>query len=167
MGKRVPQVERELDARVAELGFELVEVEWAGSARRPIIRLRVDRPDAIPGETGITVDECAEVSRGLEPWLDEHEALPERYVLEVSSPGVDRPLRKDRDFERFAGERVAVKGDVILAGRATYLEGTLLGLDPEQDAEAGGTVRLRLDGGDELDIRRQDITGAHLIYSWD
>lgn len=167
MGRMVPEIQRELDARVAELGFELVDVEWAGSARRPIVRLRVDRPDSIPGETGVTVDECATVSRGLEPWLDGHEAMPERYVLEVSSPGVDRPLRRDRDFQRFAGERVAVKGEEVLADRATYLEGTLLGLDPAEDPDAGGTVRLRLDGGDELAIPRNAITGAHLIFRWE
>ncbi len=165
VGKVVPEVHRELESRVADLGFELVDVEWAGSSRRPIVRLRVDRPDAVPGESGITVDECAVVSRGLEEWLDGHSAMPERYVLEVSSPGVDRPLRRDRDFARFAGERVAVKGPEVLAGRATRLEGELLGLgagEPE-----GRSVRLRLDNGDEVDIPRERISGAHLVFSWD
>jgi ribosome maturation factor RimP len=164
MGKVIPEVQRELDAKVAELGFDLVDVEWAGSAKRPIIRLRVDRPDAIPGETGITVDQCAAVSRGLEPWLDEHPALPEKYVIEVSSPGVDRPLTKVRDFERFAGERVAVKGGAVLADRARRLEGMLLGLDERDGAEL---IRLRLDNGDEVELDRSEITGAHIVYSWD
>lgn len=164
MGKVIPEVQRELDAKVAELGFDLVEVEWAGSSRRPIIRLRVDRPDAVPGETGITVDQCAAVSRGLEPWLDEHPAVPEKYVIEVSSPGVDRPLTRIRDFQRFAGERVAVKGGAVLAGRARRLEGELLGLTEEGGAE---TIRLRLDNGDEVEVDRSELTGAHIVYRWD
>lgn len=164
MAKGVPEIHRELEARVAALGFDLVEVEWAGSARRPIVRLRVDRPDSVPGETGITVDECAVVSRGLEAWLDEHPAMPEKYVLEVSSPGVERPLTREGDFRRFAGERVALKGDSPLAGRARRLEGTLL--EPPGEGDGSPIVRLRLDNGDEVDIPRADISRAHLVYSW-
>lgn len=165
MGREVPEIARELESRVADLGFELVDVEWAGSARRPMVRLRVDRPDSVPGETGITVDDCAVVSRGLEGWLDEHPAMPERYVLEVSSPGVDRPLTRDGDFRRFAGERVAIRGKEVLAGRATRLEGTLLGLT--EDEVEGPKVGLRLDNGDEVAVPRGKITRAHLVYSWD
>lgn len=166
MGREVPEIARELEARVAALGFEFVDVEWAGSARRPIVRLRVDRPDSVPGESGVTVDDCATVSRGLEAWLDEHPAMPDRYVLEVSSPGVERPLVKDGDFTRFAGEQVAVKGHkgALLAGRATRLEGELLGL---QDDGGEVRVRLRLNNGDEVELPREEIAGARLIYRWD
>ena len=165
MGKMVPEIHRELASRVADLGFDLVEVEWAGSARRPIVRLRVDRPDAVPGETGITVDQCAVVSRGLEAWLDEHPAMPERYVIEVSSPGVDRPLVKGGDFERCAGERVVLKGRETLAGRERRLEGELLGLERREGG--GELVRLRLDGGDEVEVPRAEIARAHVVYRWD
>jgi ribosome maturation factor RimP len=165
MGKMVPEIHRELESRVADLGFDLVDVEWAGSARRPIVRLRVDRPNAVPGETGITVDECARVSRGLEEWLDEHPAMPERYVIEVSSPGVDRPLVREGDFERFAGERVAVKGKEPLAGRERRLEGELLGFTRQEGGD--GWVRLRLDDGEEVEIPRGEISRAHIVYSWD
>jgi ribosome maturation factor RimP len=109
------------------------------------------------------VDDCAKVSRALEPWLDGREDLPERYVLEVSSPGVDRPLLRDRDYERFRGEWVAIKGHDVLAGRARRLEGELLGLEGE-----GGTaaVRLRLQDGDEVSIPRESIAGANLVFTW-
>ncbi len=127
------------------------------------MRIRIDRPAGQSGE-GITVDDCARVSRALEGWLDAMEAMPERYVLEVSSPGVDRPLRRPRDFERFVGQRVAVKGPAPLAGRATRLEGELLGL------AGGGTgkerVCLRLPDGEEVEIPRNEITGAHLLFEW-
>jgi ribosome maturation factor RimP len=115
MARPVPEVDRELGSRLQQLGYELVDVEWAGSSRRPIIRIRIDRGEGSGKEGEIGVDDCARASRSLEPWLDELESMPERYVLEVSSPGVDRPLLKPRDFQRFAGKKVAVKGPGMLA----------------------------------------------------
>lgn len=162
MARPITQIEDELEARIARLEMELVDVEWAGSDRRPILRIRVDFPDSRPGQ-GVTVDDCVSVSRELEPWLDEHSALPATYVLEVSSPGVDRPLAKRRDFVRFKGHEVAVKGEGVLAGKATYLEGELLGVESEAGTDV---VRLRLPGGEELSIPREEITGAHLIHRW-
>ncbi len=157
-----PEIGRELEDRVEALGYELVDFRWGGSGSRPLLRVRIDRPGAGVGE-GVTVDDCAKVSRALEPWLDGREDLPERYVLEVSSPGVDRPLLRDRDYERFRGEQVAVKGHDVLAGRARRLEGELLGLEGEGEAAA---VRLRLPDGDEVSIPREQIAGANLVFTW-
>ncbi len=159
----VPEIERELAVRVEELGYELVEVVWGGSGQRPQLKLRIDRPDSVPG-TGVTVDECAKVSRALEPWLDEHGALSERYVLEVSSPGVERPLVRGRDFERFRGERVAVAGKELLAGLSTRLEGELLGLEGEGSEKEA--VRLRLPSGREVSVPRSQIRKANLVFEW-
>lgn len=154
----------ELERKVEELGFELVEVEWAGHRPRPILRLRIDRPFGTP-EDGVTVDECARVSRGLEPWLDAVEEIADNYVLEVSSPGIERPLVKDRDFTRFAGRRIAVRGPEPFRGKATYLEGELLGVD---DAEDGAErIRLKLKDGDVLEIPRADIETAHLVHRFE
>lgn len=160
----VPEIEHELEGRISDLGYELVDVRWGGSSRRPLLRLRIDRPDATPG-TGVTVEDCAIVSRGLESWLDEHERLSERYTLEVSSPGVDRPLVRPGDFERFRGEMIAVKGDDVLAGRARRLEGELVGLS-HGDTE-GRSVLMRLPGGDEVRIPMEDIRNAHLVFTWE
>jgi len=157
-----PEIERELAGRVQALGFELVDVRWGGSSRRPSLRVRIDLKDSRPGQ-GVTVADCASVSRSLEPWLDRREDLPERYVLEVSSPGVDRPLVRDTDYERFRGERVAVRGHDVLAGRARRLEGELLGLEEDEGAAA---VRLRLPDGDEVSIPRSMIAGANLVFTW-
>jgi ribosome maturation factor RimP len=159
----VPEIDREVEGRVEDLGFELVEIRWGGSGRRPMLKLRIDRPDSIPGE-GVTVDDCAVVSRALEAWLDDHAELSDRYVLEVSSPGVDRPLVRARDFERFRGEHVAVKGKDVLLGKATRLEGELLGLaDADTESEA---VQLRLPDGEEVSIPRGEIRKAHLVFTW-
>ena len=162
--RSIPEIDGGLECRVEELGYELVELRWAGSGRRPMLKLRIDSSDTIPGE-GVTVDECAQVSRELESWLDEHEGISERYVLEVSSPGVDRPLSRPRDFERFKGECVAVNGKEVLLGRATRLEGELLGL-----AESGTdneSVLLRLPSGEEVGILRSEIRKTHLVFTWE
>lgn len=160
MGRPLTQVAEQLDARVEAIGFELVDVEWAGSSKRPVIRLRVDRPE---GEGSVTVDECARVSREIERWLDELESVPEKYVLEVSSPGVDRPLIRPRDFERFAGEDVVLRGKTPLAGRSRRLEGLLLGWVADGEGER---IRLRLSNGDEVEVPRELVTGANLVYRW-
>jgi len=159
----VPEIEAGLEGRVADLGYELVEVLWGGSGQRPLLKLRIDRQDTVPG-SGVTVDECAKVSRALEPWLDAHEALSQRYVLEVSSPGVERPLVRQRDFDRFRGERVAVTGQNVLLGRSTRLEGELLGLRDE--GTASERVLLRLGGEEEVEVPRSDIRRVNLVFKW-
>lgn len=164
VARGVAEVERELEERVARLGYELVDAEWAGSARRPILRIRIDVPESAEAGRGVTVDDCAVVSRALEGWLDGLEVMPERYVLEVSSPGLDRPLTRPRDWERFVGERVAVTGAGLLAGRARRLEGELLGLLQEDSGSA--RVRLLLPGGDEVEIPKEEILKAHVVFRW-
>ncbi len=156
-------LEQALEQRVEELGFELVELERAGSRTRPVLRLRVDRPDSEPGH-GITIDECAEVSRAIGPLLDERLGGGASYVLEVSSPGIERPLTRSRDFRRFAGREVALKGYGPLAGRGRRLEGELLGLTRSGEEER---IRLRLADGDEVEVPRSDVARAQLVFRWD
>jgi ribosome maturation factor RimP len=154
------EVAREVEDRVEQLGFELVEMEEAGTAGRPILRLRIDRPGSQPGK-GVTLEDCVLVSRAVEAHLDELPNMANTYVLEVSSPGVERPLVRNSDFERFAGQRVAVHGKAPLAAGSRKLEGELLGLG---GAEGSETVKMRVSGGEELEIPRSEIKRAHLIY---
>jgi ribosome maturation factor RimP len=153
---------REIEQKVEALGFEMVELEQAGHKRRPILRLRIDRPDSSPG-TGVTVEECRVVSRTVEGFLDELPGMAETYELEVSSPGVERPLTRSRDFERFAGQEIALHGKSVLAEKSRRLEGELLGLRGDQSGEA---VVLRLAGGEEVAVPRDQITRAHLVFRW-
>lgn len=157
-----PSLQEELERRTEDLGFEVVELERAGSKNRPVLRLRVDRPDSEPGR-GVSLDDCARISRALEPYLDGLETLSATYVLEVSSPGVERPLVRARDFSRFAGHEVALRGYAPLAGRSKRLEGELLGL---VEREAGEAVRLRLPDGEEVEVPRESIAKAHLVFRW-
>jgi len=152
-------LERELEARLEAIGFELVELERAGSRTRPVLRLRIDVAE---GDRGVTLDDCARVSRALEPYLDAREDLPERYVLEVSSPGVERPLVRARDFERFAGEEVALTGYGPLAGRGRRLTGKLLGLVTDGEER----IRLRLEDGEEIEVPRAEVARANLVFRW-
>lgn len=156
------ELEQEIERRVEALGFELVELERAGSKARPILRVRVDRPGSAPG-SGVTVDDCALVSRNLEEWLDGAAPVSERYVLEVSSPGVERPLVRARDFERFAGEEIAVRTKTPLPDGSRRVEGTLVGLESTDGVER---VRLRLKDGSGIDIPRTDVARAHLVFRW-
>jgi ribosome maturation factor RimP len=151
--------EREIEARVGELGFELVELERAGSKTRPILRLRIDREGSAPGQ-GVSLEDCARVSRAVESYLDEREELSERYVLEVSSPGIERPLVKRQDFERFAGQEVAIKTAQPVADLGKRVEGVLRGI--------GADDRVQLEvSGRTVEIARAEIKKAHLVFRWD
>ena len=155
-----PNIRQETEGRLLDIGIDLVSMDWAGSRNRPVIRLRIERSPT--GDPPVTVDDCARVSRALEGWLDEHDEIPERYVLEVSSPGVERPLTRLGDWERFAGKSVVVEGYGVLAERSSRLEGELLGLDSQPEP----TVRLRLGDGEEVGVPLMDIKGAHLLFKW-
>lgn len=165
MAISLPDLLGEVEARLEVMGFEVVEAGWVGSSRRPILRIRMDVPDSLPGKGGVTVDHCATVSRALEPWLDEHEGVPEHYVLEVSSPGVERPLVRDHDWERFKGYPVLVKGKDFPGGRGNRLEGDIQGL--EEGAQGESVVVLLLEEGEQLRIPLDRIKKAHLVYRWD
>jgi ribosome maturation factor RimP len=161
----LPDVRAELEERLDRMGFELVEAGWVGSARRPILRIRMDLPDSVPGEGGVSVDQCAEVSRALEPWLDQHPDVPERYVLEVSSPGVERPLTRPRDWERFAGQQAVVKSKSLSGASGSRIEGEILGV--EQGEGEALKAALRLPSGERILIPLDEVQKAHLVFRWD
>lgn len=157
-------LEREVESRVEGLGYEFVELERAGSRARPILRVRIDVPNSAPGH-GVSVEDCTCVSRALESWLDEAPELSERYVLEVSSPGIERPLVRRRDFERFAGKEIALKTSAPIGEtKQKRFEGELVGVEGEGETER---IRLRVPGGEVLEIPRAQIARAHLVFRWE
>lgn len=166
MGTPIPEIADELDDRLEALSMELVDVEWAGNRARPIIRLRIDRPDSTPGD-GVTVEDCVRVSRSLEPWLDEHPTLSARYTLEVSSPGVERPLKRKRDFSRFAGHDVVLKLQAPPEGYASArIEGVLEGVEEKLEESGDYKVLVQTSDDDRIRILRDDIEWAHLLFRW-
>src|SRR2546423_11004434 len=92
-------------ARLAELGLELADLRIGGTQHRPLVQVRIEWPPSEPPRR-VTVDDCATASRALEAWLDADGPLGRRYMLEVSSPGIERPVRWQRHWVRVVGREV-------------------------------------------------------------
>ncbi len=150
-----------IEQKVEELGFEVVTLERGGGRRRPRLSIRIDRPGSEPGRSGVSVEDCARVTRTLRALFEESGAEERDWILEVSSPGVERPLVKPGDFVRFAGQRVRLRGHERLAGRGRVLEGTLVGL-VEGRPEA---VVLQV-AEERVEIPLSELAGARLVYNW-
>ena len=144
-----------IKAEVEGLGFDLVELRVGGMTRRPLLDVRIDRRDG----TKITIDECAQVSRALEPRLDASGMVGENYVLEVSSPGVERPLRNAADWRRFAGRTAKVLAP-SLGGR---LEVEVIGVD---DSSGEPVAVMREARGTEHRVPLADVREARLVFRW-
>lgn len=110
---------RMLEPGAKALGFELVDVELEGSGRRAILRVYIDGPE------GVGLDDCAAVSRQLSAILDVEDPIKGSYTLEVSSPGLDRPLVRPEDFRRFAGETVKLRTREPIEGGRRNFKGRL------------------------------------------
>jgi ribosome maturation factor RimP len=144
-----------LEPIVARAGAELVDLEVAGSHGRPVVRAYVDTAE------GITLDECARISRLLEAELERTGAVPERYVLEVSSPGLERPLTKRAHFERFVGEEVEIRLYAKRGGRKKYV-GRL-----EDVVDEGDGFRITVQDDEERwSFSRDEIARARLHVRW-
>ncbi len=124
----------------SELGLEVVDVVLREAGRRSYLRVDVDRA----GPRGVGIDECRRVSEALGAALDEAEVMEHSYTLEVSSPGLDRPIRTEDDIRRNTGRRVVAETTDPVAGRRSF-RGVLLGLD-------SGEFRLREEDGMEIGI---------------
>jgi len=148
---------------VRDAGFDLIEVQFAREQRGAVLRLFIDRPtgseqDQTIEQTLIGVDDCERVSRDVSAALDVADNISHTYLLEVSSPGLDRPLRRERDFARFVGESARVRLEAGVEGRRNF-SGTI-------QAAKDGRVEIACDGRSyELPI--DDIVRANLIPNWD
>jgi ribosome maturation factor RimP len=142
-------------SELAQLGLELFELRQRGSSSRPILDVRIDRIDG----GNVTVDDCAVASRALESRLDREAALGDRYVLEVSSPGIERPLRNADDWRRFAGRRAVITADAVGGTAEVEIEGA-----EEQPSGAVGIVRTAR--GSELRVPLNDVRHARLTFNW-
>lgn len=144
-----------LEPIVEQAGAELVDLEVAGSHGRPVVRAYVDTVE------GITLDECARLSRLLESELERSGVVPERYVLEVSSPGIDRPLTRRAHYERFVGRKIDVRLYVKCDGRKKYV-GTL---ERVEDGDRGFRIVVR-DGQERWTFAEDEIARARLHVEW-
>lgn len=135
-----------------ELNLELVEVEFVLEAGHRYLRLYIDKSG------GVTLDDCEALSRAVGARLDEVDPIAEAYFLEVSSLGLERPLKRDEDFARYAGQKVEVNTYAPVNGQKVFV-GELLGL-------VDGHVRLRLSEGkakgQEVSLDQKQVAGSRL-----
>lgn len=136
-----------LEAPIQALGYELVDLDWR-SGRRGLMRIFIDRAD------GVTLEDCETVSRQIGALLDVEDPVPGSYVLEVSSPGLDRRLRKAEHFERVMGQEIKIQLQRAQDGRRRF-RGRLRGLED-------GIVSIDVDGT-EWRLPLADIDIATLV----
>jgi ribosome maturation factor RimP len=129
-------------------GMELVDMEFRQEGRKWVLRLFIDR------EGGVTLDDCVNISRQVGVALDVEDCIDRRYLLEVSSPGINRPLTRDRDFIKYAGKKVRIKTDEPIDGSRNF-SGILAGFDD-------GVVSLTNDENKTVRIERKNIIKAKL-----
>jgi ribosome maturation factor RimP len=120
---------------LGDLGFRLVRVKIQGDGRDRIVQLMAERPDG-----SITVDDCESISKGVSPVLDVADPISGHYRLEVSSPGIDRPLVRPSDFEDWSGHEAKIELKEPIDGRKRF-KGLLEGFE-------GGEVRIKADTGE-------------------
>ena len=143
----VEQVRSVAGRVAASYGLEIFDVQFRREAPGLILRVRIDRPGpAASAEESVSVEDCARVSRDLSAVLDVEDVVPTAYTLEVSSPGLDRPLRRPDDYRRFAGRRAKVVMRERVDGQG-FFKGRLGGVDGAEvviDADDGRTHRVPL-----------------------
>ncbi len=148
-------VEEFLRDFLPEHDLELFNLEYLKEGKARILRVYIDKPLLEDGEERyVSIDECELVSRFLSDRLDEDDSIEEQYTLEVSSPGIDRPLLKEQDFVRYAGRLVDVRLYKALDGNKQF-SAELIGL---QD----GKVLLKTEDDSELEIPRESISKISL-----
>ncbi|MCI9453267.1 MAG: ribosome maturation factor RimP [Dorea sp.] len=146
------KTEEILNPIVEEYGFELVDVEYVKEGSTWYLRAYIDKPG------GICIDDCEAVSRRLSDILDEKDYIDDAYILEVSSPGLGRPLRKEKDFRRSLGEEVEVRTYRMIEKQKEFT-----GILKEYDEK---TVTIEEDGGNVRIFEKSDIALIRLAFDF-
>jgi ribosome maturation factor RimP len=146
------ELRNELAAMVQDEGLELLEVEVVGSGPKTVLRLIVDGP------AGVTLDQCARVSRQASAYLDVEDPFSHTYTLEVSSPGIERKLYSQADYRRFAGHRVKVRMKPEYRVHRV-VSGELLGIED-------GVVRVMTPEGETVELPLESVFESRLQVDW-
>src|SRR3989338_593132 len=142
-------IEQFLNPLLSSMGYELVDVQWVTDNHGRTLRILVDR------ESGITLDHCSSLSREIGTNLDVQDFIPGKYYLEISSPGLDRPLKKKNDFKRFLGHTIYLQTKSPIEGRSRY-KGLLEMVQEDK-------VLLEIDHK-EYWVPFEEIAKANLVY---
>lgn len=150
MGTEMVQaaIEQYAEPLLREMGLELVEVQFRREGHGWVLRLFIDR------EQGVSLDDCTAVSRAIGTWLDVEDLIEHAYHLEVSSPGLERPLKRIEDFQRFSGKKAKIRLKEPRDGQKVFI-GTLEQLVGEQ-------VSMLTDDGKQVTILLTEIDRARL-----
>lgn len=145
------QVADLVESSLEEMGFELVDVEYLSRHGKWVLRLYIDK------EGGVTLDDCARVSREIGDLMDVKDVIIHEYVLEVSSPGLDRPLKKEKDLRHAIGKKIKVKTVAPVKGRRNYT-GYL------RDFQEG-ILHMELENG-QVHLPWKEVDKANLVYEF-
>jgi len=151
MAQASAQLQAIIEPAVTALGFELVGIEYLSQGRHSVLRIYIDH------EGGVDVDNCADVSRQVSAVLDVEDPIRGEYTLEVSSPGLDRPLFTAEHYERYSGSLAEIRLRSPLEGRRKF-KGRMLGI-------RDGEVVIEVDGTEYL-LPLDNIEKAHLVHEW-
>jgi ribosome maturation factor RimP len=159
MRKDLQQLWMLAEPYVRDAGFDLIEVQSGREQAGWVVRLYIDSPSGMKGAT-VSHSDCERVSRDVSAALDVADPIPHAYQLEVSSPGLDRPLRREQDFARFIGQsaRIRLAGDKGVEGRRNF-SGTIRSVSE-------GRVEVECDGRSYL-LPIDDVAKANLVPDWD
>jgi ribosome maturation factor RimP len=138
-------------------GMELVDIEYKREGRQMVLRIFIDKAG------GVTLDNCADISRELSAVLDVEDIVPVNYNLEVSSPGLNRPLKKDSDYKRYIGRLVKIKTFEPLADAAGNKRKTFLG---ELTGFSDGIISVNLKEGQKAEIPLEKVAKANLEFEF-
>ncbi len=150
-GTAAEQIERLVEPSLSAMGYEIVRIMIMGK-HTPTLQIMAERKDDQP----MTVEDCADISRQISAVLDVEDPIRSAYTLEVSSPGLDRPLTRPKDFQRFAGYEAKLETRFPIDGRRKFT-GKLIGID-------GEVVKLKDDAG-EVSLPYAQIHKAKLVLT--
>jgi len=152
MGQQAVKIGAMIEPSLDALGYELVGVEYTAQGKHSLLRIYIDT------EEGVDVNDCQKASQQISGVLDVEEPLSGQYTLEVSSPGIERPLFTAAHFERFAGERAEVRMHTPIDGQRKFV-GQLAGVEDNK-------VLLNLENEESISLSLVDIDKAKLKPEW-
>lgn len=151
--RRVVDIVRDIvEPHCKSAGLELVDVEFVKEGPFRYLRIIIDK------EEGVSLDDCSEVSKFLNVKLDQIDPIEENYFLEVTSPGIERELKRPEDFKRFAGKTVQIKLFTPVDGQKV-LKGTLVGLEDQ-------TLKITV-GSQNIEVPKEKISSVRLVVNFD